>query len=192
MADENKVRILLLQLSRALCCLHNCRQDPVAERVWPFRAQEDKPAATATPIFGSAAFGAGGFGSATGFGAATFGGVSTFGSAEKKKAEAEDDAEGEGESADPEAECTATFKPLVHLEEVAVTSGEEDEEPVFEAYALDRVAACPSPQVSCFNFPTHVSLLLSRVPAPAGRPRRIATMTSRRNGRRRAWGPSSC
>lgn len=97
-------------------------------------AQDEKPAAAAAPIFGSAAFGAGGFGATTGFGAATFGAASTFGSAEKKKADAEDDgAEGEGESADPEAECTATFKPLVQLEEVQVQSGEEDEDALFEA-----------------------------------------------------------
>lgn len=96
-------------------------------------AQDEKPAAAAAPIFGSAAFGAGGFGASTGFGAATFGAASTFGSAEKKKADAEDDAEGEGESADPEAECTATFKPLVQLEEVQVASGEEDEDVLFEA-----------------------------------------------------------
>ena len=79
-------------------------------------------------VFGSAAFGAAGFGSATAFGAATFGAPSTFGA--KKE---EDDAEGEGESADPEAECTATFKPLVQLEEVASTTGEENEDVSFEA-----------------------------------------------------------
>ena len=45
----------------------------------------------------------------------------------------DDDAEGEGESADPEAECTATFKPLVQLEEVASSTGEEDEDFSFEA-----------------------------------------------------------
>jgi len=44
-----------------------------------------------------------------------------------------DEDEGEDAGGDPEAECTATFKPLVTLEEVAVSTGEEDEEVVFEA-----------------------------------------------------------
>ena len=46
-----------------------------------------------------------------------------------------DDDEGEDAGGDPEAECTATFKPLVTLEEVAVTTGEENEEILFEAKA---------------------------------------------------------
>jgi hypothetical protein len=76
------------------------------------------------PSGGFAAFGAagGGFG-APGAGVA-------FG----KPAEEEEEG-GEGDAGDAEAECTATFKPLVTLEEVATTTGEEDEEILFEAKA---------------------------------------------------------
>ena len=54
------------------------------------------------------------------------------------KAEAEEeggDDDGDDGAAEAEAECTAQFKPLVQLEEVATATGEEDEDIVFEAKA---------------------------------------------------------
>ena len=38
----------------------------------------------------------------------------------------------DGDEPAPEEECKAEFKPLVQLEEVEVTSGEEDEEALFD------------------------------------------------------------
>ena len=53
------------------------------------------------------------------------------------KAEEEEggDDDGDDGAAEAEAECTAQFKPLVQLEEVATATGEEDEDIVFEAKA---------------------------------------------------------
>lgn len=68
-----------------------------------------------TPIFGSAST----FGSASGF--AGFKGVEA-----SDKPAAAAPAEGE-EEAPPEEECAAEFKPLVHLDEVEVQTGEEGE-----------------------------------------------------------------
>jgi len=88
----------------------------------------------APSIFG-AAFGATGFGAA----AAAAGGFdpSKFASA-APAAKAEDGDEGEGEGdEDVEAECKAEFKPVVKLEIIegaeATTTGEEDEDILFEA-----------------------------------------------------------
>lgn len=74
------------------------------------------------PIFGSnATFGTTGFGG--------FAGV--------VKAEASGEAAGgeggEDEEAAPEEECKAEFKPIVQLEEVEVSTGEEDEAALFDA-----------------------------------------------------------
>jgi len=103
--------------------------------------------ATQTPaapsIFG-AAFGATGFGAA----AAAAGGFdpSKFASA-APAAKAEDGDEGEGEGdEDVEAECKAEFKPVVKLEIIegaeATTTGEEDEDILFEAYVFERSRVC--------------------------------------------------
>ncbi|KIZ02871.1 putative Ran-binding protein 1 c [Monoraphidium neglectum] len=76
-------------------------------------AEEPKP----TPVFGSGLVG-------TGF--AGFTGVSSTSSAAPAAAAAD---AGEGDDgADPEEECQAEFKPLVQLEEVETSTGEEDEE----------------------------------------------------------------
>lgn len=69
-------------------------------------------------VFGASAFGASGF--------STF----SFGGATEKK-EGEEDGE-EGGEADPEAECKAEFKPVVQLEEVETSTGEEDEATLLE------------------------------------------------------------
>ena len=47
-------------------------------------------------------------------------------------AEGGDDNNADAAGGDPEAECQAQFKPVVELEEVAVTTGEEHEECLFE------------------------------------------------------------
>jgi Ran-binding protein 1 len=99
-------------------------------------------AAAASPFAAFAAAGTGGFGAA-GAGVASFAaaGAQTGGfvfgvaSAAKPAAAAEGEEEGDDDAGDAEAECTATFKPLVTLEEVATTTGEEDEEILFEAKA---------------------------------------------------------
>ena len=99
----------------------------------------------APSIFG-AAFGATGFGAA----AAAAGGFdpSKFASA-APAAKAEDGDEGEGEGdEDVEAECKAEFKPVVKLEIIegaeATTTGEEDEDILFEAYVFECSRVCGS------------------------------------------------
>jgi Ran-binding protein 1 len=102
--------------------------------------KEAAPAAPATGgfVFGGTPFAAvapgGGFGAA-GTGAA-FSAPPTFTAfgAPKEEEEGGDD-DGDDGAAEAEAECTATFKPLVQLEEVATTTGEEDEDILFEAKA---------------------------------------------------------
>ena len=90
------------------------------------------------PVFGAAftsGSAAGGFG-----GFAGSGGVSGFGGFGSEAPLFGGPAAGAGGQAgeddddnkDPEAECQAQFKPVVELEEVAVTTGEEDEECLFE------------------------------------------------------------
>lgn len=83
-----------------------------------FNHQMQAPAPT--PIFGSAAT----FGTSTGFGG--FIGLAT-------KAEGEGEEEG-GDDEAPEEECKAEFKPIVQLEEVDVSTGEEDEECLMDLY----------------------------------------------------------
>jgi len=70
------------------------------------------------PIFGSAST----FGTGTGFGGFT-------GVAAKVEGEGDDDG---GEEAAPEEECAAEFKPIVQLDEVEVSTGEEDEESLLD------------------------------------------------------------
>eukprot|EP00217_Crustomastix_stigmatica_P008127 CAMPEP_0183814722 /NCGR_PEP_ID=MMETSP0803_2-20130417/55522_1 /TAXON_ID=195967 /ORGANISM="Crustomastix stigmata, Strain CCMP3273" /LENGTH=245 /DNA_ID=CAMNT_0026059589 /DNA_START=8 /DNA_END=742 /DNA_ORIENTATION=- len=94
-------------------------------------------AAPAVPAFGSAAFGTGGFGATPGgfgFGTGSFGTAPpVFGGA---PASGDGDAGGEdGAEGGAEAECTATFKPVVELEEVATSTGEEDEDVAWECKA---------------------------------------------------------
>jgi Ran-binding protein 1 len=73
--------------------------------------------ASPTPIFGAAST----FGAGTGFGGFT--GV---------VAKTEDGGEGGDEEAAPEEECAAEFKPVVQLDEVEVSTGEEEEESLFD------------------------------------------------------------
>lgn len=56
-----------------------------------------------------------------------------FGAGKGKKGEEEE--EESGATADPEAECKAEFQPVVQLEDVATTTGEEKEEKLFESKA---------------------------------------------------------
>ncbi|KAG7667363.1 hypothetical protein Ndes2526B_g04124 [Nannochloris sp. 'desiccata'] len=72
------------------------------------------------PIFGAAST----FGAGTGFGGFT----GVVAKAEGKEAEGEDD----GDDAAPEEECAAEFKPVVQLDEVEVSTGEEEEENLFD------------------------------------------------------------
>lgn len=77
---------------------------------------------TTAPVFGSAStFGAGG-----GFAAFT-------GAPAAKAADADGDA-GDGEEAAPEEECKAEFKPVVQLDEVETTTGEEEEKLLADLY----------------------------------------------------------
>jgi Ran-binding protein 1 len=57
--------------------------------------------------------------------------VAAFGAAPVAK-EAEDEGEGDEEGGAAEEECQAEFKPLVQLEEVETSTGEEDEDCLFE------------------------------------------------------------
>lgn len=75
-------------------------------------------ASSPTPIFGAAST----FGTGTGFGGFT--GI---------KLESAANEDGEDEEAAPEEECAAEFKPIVQLEEVEVSTGEEDEVSLFNA-----------------------------------------------------------
>jgi Ran-binding protein 1 len=69
------------------------------------------------------------FGSASTFGAGTgFAGFSAEGSLAKSPAAAGDD------GPHPEEECQATFKPVVELEEVETTTGEESETALLEMW----------------------------------------------------------
>ena len=87
--------------------------------------------ASPTPIFGASST----------FGGTGFGGFSGAAAAAKPAGEAgEGDAaaaagEGgeEGEEAGPEEECKAEFQPIVQLDEVEVSTGEEEEEALFDA-----------------------------------------------------------
>lgn len=77
-----------------------------------------------TPVFGSGtAFGSGG-----GFGAFTGVTGSSAPAADAAAAADGGDAGADGGDDDPEAECTAEFKPVVQLDEVETSTGEEDEE----------------------------------------------------------------
>ncbi len=86
--------------------------------------------APAAPIFGAAAtFGAGGgFGGFAGLAAKAADAPAALGGGDAAAAAGDED----GDEPAPEEECKAEFKPLVQLEEVEVTSGEEDEEALFD------------------------------------------------------------
>jgi hypothetical protein len=85
----------------------------------------------ATPIFGAAST----FGAGTGF--AGFTGLATApAAASGAEGEEHDDA------ANPEEECKAEFKPVVQLEEVETSTGEEDEAPLLEMCARRAAAQC--------------------------------------------------
>jgi Ran-binding protein 1 len=72
---------------------------------------------TVTPVFGASST----FGAGSGF--AGFTGVTSTAAAPAESSAAAD----EEESTAPEEECQAEFKPVVQLEEVETTTGEEDE-----------------------------------------------------------------
>lgn len=79
---------------------------------------------TTTPIFGSAStFGAGG-------------GFAGFTGAPAAKAGDVDGDAGDGDDAAPEEECKAEFKPIVQLDEVETTTGEEEENLVADLYVI--------------------------------------------------------
>ena len=83
--------------------------------------QEETAASTTTPIFGASST----FGAGAGFGG--FSGLTT-----KKDADATDNGD-EGENGgEEEEECAAEFKPVVQLDEVEVSTGEEEEEALFD------------------------------------------------------------
>ena len=82
-------------------------------------AQTNQP----TPVFGSGST----FGAGTGF--AGFTGVSSSSAAPAAEAGGEEGADGgDDDAAAAEEECQAEFKPVVQLEEVETSTGEEDEE----------------------------------------------------------------
>lgn len=93
-------------------------------------AEEAKPASP-TPIFGaSSTFGGTGFGGFSGVAAA---GGSPAAAAAAGGDDAGADAGAGDEEAGPEEECKAEFQPVVQLEEVEVSTGEESEEALFDA-----------------------------------------------------------
>lgn len=94
-----------------------CPSPPAPSQIaWP---DPEHPAIQATPVFGAAST----FGAGSGF--AGFTGVA---SSSTPAAEGDD---GEAE-AGPEEECQAEFKPLVQLDEVETSTGEEDEAALLE------------------------------------------------------------
>jgi Ran-binding protein 1 len=85
-------------------------------------------AASPTPIFGaSSTFGGTGFG---GFAAQAAAADSGDAAAPPAAAAGGDDEEEAGEG---EEECKAEFKPVVQLDEVEISTGEEEEEALFDA-----------------------------------------------------------
>jgi len=92
------------------------------------------PPPTGGFVFGGTPFAA--VGASGGFGAPGAGvAFTTFGAPKDAEEEGEGGDDGDDGAAEAQAECTATFKPLVQLEEVATSTGEEDEEILFEAKA---------------------------------------------------------
>jgi Ran-binding protein 1 len=82
----------------------------------------------------SGGFGAAGFGSATFSVSAppVFGGE---GGGQQQQQESEAGEDGAGGAADPEAECKAEFTPVVQLDDVETSTGEESEHSLFESKA---------------------------------------------------------
>jgi Ran-binding protein 1 len=87
-------------------------------------AEKPKEEVKPTPVFGQA------FATGTGGGFAGFTGVSTTGPSDSGAAPAADGEDEEGAAA--EEECQAEYKPVVQLEEVETSTGEEDEEALTE------------------------------------------------------------
>lgn len=108
--------------------------------------ETSKPAAAAggftMPVFGGGAAGFAAFSAGAGGFVAPAGGFAPFGGAAPAAAAAGagaaaggEEGEEEGAGGDPEAECAAVFKPLVTLDEVVASTGEEEEAALFEAKA---------------------------------------------------------
>ncbi|GBF89434.1 RAN binding protein [Raphidocelis subcapitata] len=89
-----------------------------------------------TPVFGSGtAFGAGtGFAGFTGVSSSAPAAAAPAAAAPAAEASGAAAAEGgeDGEAADPEEECQAEFKPVVQLDEVETSTGEEDEDCIID------------------------------------------------------------
>ena len=103
-----------MRVGRWACARLGNGAPPIITHLLVHSIQLQAPAAA--PIFGSAStFGAGtGFGGFTGVAAKAAG----EGGAEEEEGE---------EAAGPEEECAAEFKPFVQLDEVEVSTGEEEE-----------------------------------------------------------------
>jgi len=87
--------------------------------------KEETPPAPPAAVFG--------FGAVGGFGGAASGGFDPTAFASVPKATADTAGDDAADAAAAEAECKAEFVPLVKLEHVAVASGEENEDVLFEA-----------------------------------------------------------
>lgn len=96
-------------------------------------SEEDRIGTDPNPTFGSASTfgGRSGFGGFAAAAAAAEGDGSSF--PDKK-----DGGEEEDKAVEEEEECKAEFQPLVHLEEVATSTGEEDEDVFFQVYVCKR------------------------------------------------------
>jgi Ran-binding protein 1 len=90
--------------------------------------------ASPTPIFGaSSTFGGTGFGGFSGAAAAGAAKPAAGEAGEGDAAAAAGEGGEEGEEAGPEEDCKAEFQPIVQLDEVEVSTGEEEEEALFDA-----------------------------------------------------------
>ncbi len=107
-------------------CQATINQQPSSPSL-PYNQSTQEQTTTTTPIFGAAStFGTGG-------------GFAAFTGAPKA-----DDADGEaadGEEAAAEEECKAEFKPVVQLDEVETTTGEEGENLLADLYVMDACEA---------------------------------------------------
>lgn len=112
---ETKVYIKVWTIVKTM---HNCLIEHKSPKLNNFLIEMQ---ASPTPIFGSAST----FGAGTGFGGFT-------GLAAQPKEEDGEAGEGEEAEAAPEEECKAEFKPIVQLDEVEVSTGEEEEDNLFD------------------------------------------------------------
>lgn len=123
-ADDAKVLIASLKPSCTVSLEHAQSLHLSATALATTISQEQ----TTTPIFGSAStFGAGG-------------GFAAFTGAPVAKADDADGDAGDGDEAAAEEECKAEFKPVVQLDEVETTTGEEEENLVADLYVGDVCA----------------------------------------------------